>query len=114
LDWKKRNVSFTALEAFRGNSVMVQGKDGVEASTSGRVSDGFFRVLGVVPILGRDFAAGEDLLSAPRTAMLSYSAWQKRYGGSPDVIGQSVILDEKPHIIIGVLPRDFHFVPAEP
>ena len=87
---------------------------GVEPVRIGRVSDGFFRVLGVAPILGRDFAPGEDLLSAPRTAILSYATWQKRYGGSPDVLGQSVVLDEKPTTIIGVLPRDFHFVPAEP
>ncbi len=114
LDWKKRNVSFSALEAFRGNSVMVQGSDGVESATSGRVSDGFFRVLGVAPILGRDFATGEDLLSAPRTVMLSYSAWQKRYASDPNVIGKSVTLDGNPTVIIGVLPREFHFVPVEP
>jgi macrolide transport system ATP-binding/permease protein len=114
LDWKKRNVTFTSLEVFRGNSVMVQGPEGVEASTSGRVSDGFFRVLGVVPILGRDFTAGEDLISAPRTAMLSYSAWQKRYASDPGVIGKSVTLDGNPTVIIGVLPREFHFIPVEP
>jgi macrolide transport system ATP-binding/permease protein len=114
LDWKKRNVSFTSLEVFRGNSVMLQGPEGVEATTSGRVSDGFFRVLGVAPILGRDFAAGEDLISAPRTAMLSYSAWQKRYASDPHVIGKSVTLDGNPTVIIGVLPREFHFIPVEP
>ncbi len=113
-DWKKRNEVFTALEIYQRNDVTLSNKNGVEPVRIGRVSDGFFRVLGVAPILGRDFASGEDLLSAPRTVVLSYSAWQKRYGGSPDVIGQSVVLDEKPHTIIGVLPRDFHFVPAEP
>jgi macrolide transport system ATP-binding/permease protein len=114
LDWKKRNTTFTALEAFQGNHVMLQGKDGVEAVGSGRVSDGFFRVLGVAPILGRDFAAGEDLLSAPRTAMLAYSTWQKRYNLDPNVIGQPIIIDGNPHTIIGVLPREFHFIPVEP
>jgi macrolide transport system ATP-binding/permease protein len=113
-DWKKRNEVFTSLEIYQRNGVTLSNKNGVEPVRIGRVSDGFFRVLGVAPILGRDFAAGEDLLSAQRTVVLSYPAWQKRYGGSPDVIGQSVVLDEKPHIIIGVLPRDFHFVPAEP
>ncbi len=113
-DWKKRNEVFTTLEAYDRNGVTLTTKNGVEPVRIGRVSDGFFRVLGVAPILGRDFAAGEDLLSAPRTVILSYSAWQKRYGGSSDVLGQTVTLDEKPHTIIGVLPRDFHFVPAEP
>src|SRR5579862_4970921 len=113
-DWKKRNEVFTSLEIYHRRDLTLSTKNGVEHVSTGRVSDGFFRVLGVVPILGRDFAPGEDLLSAPRTALLSYSAWQKRYGASPDILGQTVTLDGKPHTIIGVLPRDFHFVPAEP
>ena len=113
-DWKKRNEVFTDLEIYQRNGATMSTNHGVEPVRIGRVSDGFFRVLGVAPILGRDFATGEDLLSAPRTAILSYATWQKRYGGSADVLGQSVVLDEKPTTIIGVLPRDFHFVPAEP
>ena len=113
-DWKKRNEVFTALEVYDRRGLTLSTKNGVEPVSSGRVSEGFFRVLGVTPILGRDFAPGEDLLSAPRTALLSYSAWQKRYGSNPDILGQTVTLDGKPHTIIGVLPRDFHFVPAEP
>ena len=114
LDWKKRNEVFTDLEIYDRRDLTLSTKNGVEPVHTGRVSDGFFRVLGVTPILGRDFAPGEDLLSAPRTTVLSYAAWQKRYGSSPDVLGQTVTLDGNPHTIIGVLPRDFHFVPAEP
>jgi macrolide transport system ATP-binding/permease protein len=113
-DWKKRNEVFTALELYDRRDLTLSTKDGVEPVHTGRVSDGFFRVLGVTPILGRDFAPGEDLLSAPRTAVLSYATWQKRYGSSPDILGQTVTLDGNPHTIIGVLPRDFHFVPSEP
>ena len=102
-DWKKRNEVFTDLEIYQRNGATMSTSHGVEPVRVGRVSDGFFRVLGVAPIIGRDFATGEDLLSAPRTAILSYAVWQKRYGGSPDVLGQSVVLDEKPTIIIGVL-----------
>ena len=78
------------------------------------MSDGFFRTLGITPVLGRDFQAGEDLPGAPRTVMLSYAAWQQRYGGKIDVLGQVVTLDGAPRTIIGVLPREFHFAPAEP
>ena len=46
--------------------------------------------------------------------MLSYAAWQTRYGKRADVIGQTVTLDGNPNTIVGVLPRDFHFAPAEP
>jgi macrolide transport system ATP-binding/permease protein len=114
LDWKKRNTAFASLEAYQNRLVMLQGKDAIETVGTGRVSDGFFRVLGVTPLLGRDFSAGEDLISAPRTAILAYSTWQKRYGGDPDVLGKSVTIDGNPHTIIGVLPREFHFVPVEP
>src|SRR5438445_3757299 len=79
-----------------------------------RVSDGFFRTLGVHPVLGREFRTGEDLPAAPRTVLLSYAAWQKRFGGRQEVLGQTVTLDGNPNVIIGVLPRDFHFAPAEP
>lgn len=46
--------------------------------------------------------------------MLSYAAWQTRYGKRADVIGQTVTLDGNPNTIVGALPRDFHFAPAEP
>ncbi|HMI52171.1 MAG TPA: ABC transporter permease [Candidatus Saccharimonadales bacterium] len=114
LDWKKLNKSLTALEVYDHNQFTLNTPSGAEPIFITRVSDGFFRVLGITPILGRDFYAGEDLLSAPRTVMLSYAAWQKRFGGKPEVIGQTVILDDNPTVIIAVLPKDFHFAPAEP
>jgi macrolide transport system ATP-binding/permease protein len=114
LDYKKLNRSFTSLDAYQRNPMMLATSEGAESANAARVTDSFFRTLGVAPILGRDFYSGEDLLSAPRTAMLSYAAWQKRYGGRADVIGQTVILDEHPTVIIAVLPRDFNFAPAEP
>ncbi len=66
------------------------------------------------PILGRDFYDGEDRPEAARTVLLSYSGWQQRFGGSPKAIGQSVVLDGNTFTIIGVLPPEFSFAPAEP
>ena len=74
------------------------------------VTAGFFRTLGVTPVLGRDFDAGADRAEAPRTILLSYAAWQKRYGGRKDVLGRTVELDGKPQTIIGVLPQRFRFL----
>jgi ABC-type antimicrobial peptide transport system permease subunit len=84
---------------------------GVEPALGLRVTDGFFRTLGVVPLLGRDFYSGEDLLSAPRTVILSYSTWQKRFGGRKDIVGQSISLSGTPYTIAGVLPDSFEFAP---
>ncbi|MBB5343742.1 ABC transporter permease [Tunturibacter empetritectus] len=66
----------------------------------------------MAPIVGRDFRAGEDTPSAPRTVILSYATWQNRYGKRHDVLGQVVTLDGVSNVIIGVLPPDFHFAPA--
>ncbi len=114
IDWKRDNKVFQSLNVFEPFGFMMKTPDGLRQTDGARVSDGFFRTLGVKPILGRDFHYGEDRPEAPRTTLLTYGAWQKRYGGSPNVLGQTVVLDGDPYLIIGVLPRDFSFAPAEP
>jgi macrolide transport system ATP-binding/permease protein len=113
-DFKKLNKSFTSFEVYDPNGFMLATATGTQLAPGARVSAGFFRVLGITPILGRDFSDGEDRPSAPRTVMLSYAAWQQRYGGRSDILGQTVTLDGHPNTIVGVLPRDFNFAPAEP
>ena len=114
LDWKRLNTSFTSLAAYQSTGTTLTTSEGVERVPVARVSDDFLRTLGVTPVLGRDFRPGEDLPEAPRTVLLSYGAWQKRYGGRTDVLGQTVTLNDSPNLIIGVLPREFHFAPAQP
>jgi len=114
LDWKRLNKVFSSLEVYQRNDAILSTPEGPQRAYYGRVSDGFFRTLGVAPVLGRDFYPGEDLPEASRALLLSYAAWQKRYGGRRDVLGQTVELDGTPNVIIGVLPADFHFAPAEP
>lgn len=114
LDWKRMNKSFSTLDVFAPYGFMMKTSDGLRKTDGARVSAGFFRTLGVTPILGRDFYDGEDAAAPARTVMLSYAAWQNRYGGSREILGQTVILDSDPYIIIGVLPRNFSFAPAEP
>ena len=115
LDWKKQSSAFSAMDVFSAtNGFMLQTPSGLQRADGARVSAGFFRTLGVEPLLGRSFQPDEDTPSAPRTALLSYSAWQTRYGGRRDVLGQSVTLDTSLVTIIGVLPGTFHFAPAGP
>ncbi|QNI33909.1 ABC transporter permease [Alloacidobacterium dinghuense] len=114
VDWKRQNTVFQSLDVYAPYGFMLTDSDGTHQADGARVSDGFFHTLGVAPVLGRDFRSGEDQKNASRTVLLSYSAWQRRYGGRKDVLGQTVVLDGKPNTIIGVLPRDFHFAPAEP
>jgi len=112
IDWKKLNKVFTALEVYNNTGFIVTTREGAQPSHAAFVSAGFFRALGVAPALGRDFYAGEDLPGAPHTVMLSHATWRNRYGGKPDVIGQTVTLDGVPYVVVGVLPREFHFAPV--
>ena len=114
VDWKKLNHVFAAFDVYENDSFLLNTPDGPQHVPGARVSDGFFRTLGVTPVLGRDFRPGEGEPSEPRAALLSYGAWQKRYGGRTDVLGQTIILNNKPNTIMGVLPEGFHFAPAEP
>ena len=112
LDWKQQNQAFSSLAAYGGGgNVVLAGADGPQMIKAGRVSDNFFQTLGVLPLFGRLFQSGEDLESAPRYAVLSYSFWQRQFGGRRDVLGQSVTLNSVPRTIVGVLPKNFHFAP---
>ena len=113
LDWKKLNRVFDSLEVYNQQGNIVNTSAGTERAEGARVSAGFFRTLGVSPLLGRDFSPGEDLPGAHRTLILSYASWQKRFGGKQEIIGQPLSLDETPFTIIGVLPENFHFAPVE-
>ena len=112
LDLKKANTVFSSLEAYQSNGYLLAAPNGAQLARGARVTDGFFRTLGVAPVLGRDFYPGEDLPGAQPTVLLSYSTWRTRYGGGRDVLGQSVTLDDVPSVIIGVLPPDFYFPPV--
>ena len=114
LDWKKLNKVFTSLEAYNGTGYILTTPSGVEPAHAAKVSAGFFHVLGVAPVLGRDFHTGEDSAGAARTVLLSNSTWRKRYGGKPEIVGSAVVLDGDPYVVIGVLPADFHFAPIGP
>lgn len=115
LDWKSMNQSFQSLDVFSASGAgMLKTPQGPLPADGTSVTTGFFRTLGVTPVLGRDFQPSENAPSAPRTVLLSYGVWQQQYGGRRDVIGQTIVLNENNVTIIGVLPKGFHFAPAEP
>lgn len=113
VDWKKLNNVFESLDVYSRRGYVINRSGETEMIDGARVTAGFFRTLGVGPVLGRDFNAGEDRPEAPRTLLISYATWQSRFGGTNDIVGQSITSDETPYTIIGVLPKDFHFAPLE-
>ncbi len=113
LDWKRTNRSFDAIDIYESNpnAAALRTTSGVEQVDTASVSAGFFNLLGVAPILGRTFRTEEDQTGAPSVALLTYAAWQSRYGGRSDVVGQTITLDGQPTQIIGILPSSFTFAP---
>jgi macrolide transport system ATP-binding/permease protein len=112
-DWKKRSLPFASLEAWGFKTYLLPASTGAQSVPGARVTDGFFRTLGVTPMLGRDFYRGEDAPDKPSTVLISYSAWQGRFGGRRDVVGQAIKLSDDIYTVIGVLPREFHFAPRD-
>jgi predicted permease len=110
-DWKRLNHSFTSMEAYGATGYLLRTPSGPVPVPGIRVSDGFFRTLGVRPVIGRDFLPGEDEPGKAKTVMVSYGTWMTRYGGRSDIAGQAVILDDASYTIVGVLPREFSFAP---
>lgn len=118
LDLMRANRVFSSTAAYTdGGDLLFTDAEGQHVVEATGVTSGFFRMLGITPILGSDFAANpadEDLQAAPSTVVLSYAAWQKWFGGRPDILGKTVALTSKreTYTIIGVLPRSFQFALA--
>jgi hypothetical protein len=83
-------------------------RDGeAEHIPAARVSSQWFEVYGARPILGRTFTAQEDQPNAGPVVVLSYGIWQRIFGGRSDVVGQTLLLDDKPYQVVGVMRSDF-------
>ena len=107
-DYQQNNV-FEGLAAYTGGGVILSGYGDPESLNAPRVSANFFSVLGVDPVLGRTFQAGEDTQGGPKVTMLTYGLWQRRFGGDQGIVGRAVTLNGESYTVIGVLPASFQF-----
>jgi len=92
-----------SIAAYLNSYPTVEQADGTVSLQGARVSHSYFKVLGVQPILGRDFTPEDDKPGAPLTAILSYELWQQLYGGDRDIVGKSQKIDGQSVTIIGVM-----------
>jgi len=83
--------------------------DRPERYNGGHASANLFRLLGVAPILGRDFSDADEQPGAAPVALISYDLWQSRYGGDPGIVGRVIRVDAHPATVIGVMPKDFSY-----
>jgi putative ABC transport system permease protein len=112
-DWKKMNTVASAMATYTTFSQNLTGSGMPERLEVGLVSADVFSVLGVAPIIGHEFSATDDVPGAPGTTVLTYAIWQARFGGDPAIIGRTISLDDKPYVVLGVMPAAFRFPSSE-
>ena len=107
-DYQQNNV-FEGLAAYTGGGAILSGYGEPESLAAPRANANFFSVLGVDPVLGRTFQAGEDQPGGPSVTVLTYGLWQRRFGGDPGIVGRAVTINGESYTVIGVLPASFQF-----
>jgi len=109
LDWRRENHSFKDMATFRGDDFNFTGSGQPEHLSGEYVSASLLSVLGVNPILGRNFLPQEDRQGAGGVVLLSYGLWQRRFGAEPGAVGKTLTLNARNYTVIGILPSDFRF-----
>lgn len=108
LAYTRGTHSFTSLGGYGFSTYELSGAGEPAQINASRMTAGVFSTLEVQPLLGRVFTQQEDV-QKQQVAVLSYSTWQSRFHGDPHIVGGKILLDRKPYVVIGVMPRDFEF-----
>src|SRR5437762_6412802 len=98
---------------LNGSTVNVTYKNNPQRYTGGYVTEDFFKIIGVSPVLGRDFTAADNKPGAEKVTILGDEIWQRDFGADPNVVGQSVRINGKAATIVGVMPPNFKFPVSE-
>ncbi len=110
---RERNQSFTDIAgyfAFYGvGDVKLTGQGEPERLSAVPVSQNFFPLLGVQPVIGRQFSDEECKWNGPKSALLTYGLWERRFGSNPEIVGKAIRLDDTSVTVVGVMPKSFDF-----
>lgn len=110
LDWQRDNRAFESIAAYRWADGSLRGIGEPQNVPAQRVSATFFPILGVAPIMGRNFSADEDQRGANPVVMISEGLWKLKFGSDPNIIGKRVIVAGAGRTIVGVIPSSFNLV----
>ena len=110
---REQTTTLQDVGVYNNDSLSVTGAGEPEHVRGLDVTDGTLPILGVKPTLGRLFSKRDDTAGAPQTVVLSYAYWRKKFGGDQSIVGKPIVVDGKAREIIGVLPKDFHFLDSE-
>ena len=108
--FREQGRTFQDLGLYAGDSVSVTGIAEPEQVSALMVTDGTLPLLGVQPMLGREFSKQDDSPDSPETVMLNYGYWRRKFGGQASALGRTLLVDGRPRQIIGVLGPKFHFL----
>jgi Acidobacterial duplicated orphan permease len=109
-DWREQAGVFQGMAAFNsGSDFTLTGTGAPERMAGAQVTADFFSVLETPPAVGRGFTPSDAVVGQNKVVILSYSLWQQRFGGRPDIVGQSMELNRVRYVVVGVMPRDFEY-----
>jgi putative ABC transport system permease protein len=113
-DLSAAQQSFAQIAGYlNGSTINLSYKNNPQRYTGAYVTEDFFKIIGVSPILGRDFTADDNKPAAEKVTILSHEIWQRDFGSDPNVIGQGVRINGKAATIVGVMPPKFKFPVSE-
>ena len=113
VEWRRQNTVFSDVAAYRTVSYNLTGDGNPERLLAGRASSGMFTMLGVEPVVGRDFLMEEDEPGREKVVLISHGLWQRRFGGDPSIVGRELKLSGENFEVVGVLPAGFRLPDRE-
>jgi putative ABC transport system permease protein len=113
-DIKAAQKSFAMMAGYlNGSTINVTYNNNPQRYTGAYITEDMFKIIGVSPVLGRDFVADDNKIGAPKTAILGDKIWRRDFNADPNIVGQSVTINGKAATIIGVMPPGFEFPISE-
>ncbi len=109
-DWRTQSKAFDAFGAYNFNNVNVSDRNGPPTRYNlSQMTSNSFSVIGQKPIVGRDFTPDDEKPGAAAVVVLGYGVWENRYGKDPNIIGQTIRINDSPTVVIGVMQRGLKF-----
>ncbi|MGC2248110.1 MAG: ABC transporter permease [Terriglobales bacterium] len=109
LDWQHDSETFSSMAMYRNQDYNFTGTSEAERLSGYMISASFFPTLEVQPILGRAFRSDDDQLGAAPVVLLGAGLWKRKFGSSPEIVGESLTLNGTSYLVVGVIPSSFSF-----
>lgn len=111
-EYRRQNHTLENIVAFGDWNAVFSDPGTPERIPGMMVADGYFSLMGVQPMLGRAFLPEEQIDGKDQVVILGYGLWQRRFAGDPGIVGKQITLSARPYTVVGVMPKDFAFLPA--